>query len=56
MHTSRTPTPEAAAPEKRSRERGGALVALMVAVAGVATVAWVFALVILADWLISGIF
>ena len=31
MHTSRTLTPEAAALEKRSRGRGDALVALMVA-------------------------
>jgi hypothetical protein len=52
MHTSRTPAPEATAAEKRSRGSGGALVALMVAVARVATAAWVVALVVLAGWLV----
>ena len=56
MHTSRTPTPEAAALEKCSRGPGDALVALMVAVLRVTTAAWVCALVVLAGWLISGIF
>ena len=57
MDTSRTPTtPEATAAEKRSRGPDGALVALMVAVARIATAAWAFALVVLAGWLISRIF
>jgi hypothetical protein len=55
MRTSRTPTPEADASEKRPRGQFGALVALMLAVAGVTTAAWVFALVVLAGWLISGV-
>jgi hypothetical protein len=55
MHTSRTPTPEAAALEKRPGP-GDALVALMVAVMRVTTAAWVCALVVLAGWLISRIF
>jgi len=56
MHTSRTPTPKAAALEKRSRGPGDALVALMVAVLRVTTAAWVCALVVLAGWLISRTF
>jgi hypothetical protein len=56
MHTSRTLTPEAAALEKRPRGRGDALVGLMLAVARVATAAWVFALIVLAGWLIFRIF
>jgi hypothetical protein len=56
MHTSRTPAPEAAALEMRSREPGDALIALMVAVMRVTTAAWVCALVVLAGWLISPIF
>jgi len=50
------PPPEVADREERSRGPGGALVALMVAVARVATAAWAFALVVLAGWLISRIF
>jgi len=55
MHTSRTPTPDAAAPEKRSRRPGDAPVALMVAVARVTTAAWIFALVVLAGWLMASL-
>ena len=56
MHTSRTPAPEPAALEMRSRGPGDALIALMVAVMRVTTAAWVCALVVLAGWLISPIF
>src|SRR5918998_2691518 len=51
MSTSKStsiPTPEAAAPQKRSRGSITALVALMGVVVAVATVAWVCALVVLA--------
>ena len=55
MHTTdRTPTPEA--PEHGSRDPGRTPVALMIAVAGVTTIAWIVALVVLAGGLISGVF
>jgi hypothetical protein len=54
MHTTdRTATSEAA-PEARSLEPGP--VALMLAVAGVATLVWIAALVVLAGWLIADLF
>jgi hypothetical protein len=54
MHTTdRTSTSEAAS-GARSREPGP--VALMIAVAGVATLVWIAALVVLAGWLIADLF
>ena len=56
MHmTDRTSTSEAA-PEARSRDTGRGPVALMIAVAGVTTFAWIAALVVLAGWLIADLF
>jgi len=52
--TDRISTPEAA-PEARPREAGRPLIALMIAVAGLTTAAWAFALVVLAGWLIAGV-
>jgi hypothetical protein len=49
MHTTDRTSNSEVAPEARSR---GA-VALMIAVAGVATLIWVAALVVLAGWLIA---
>jgi hypothetical protein len=56
MHTTdRTSTSEAA-PGARSRELGRGPLALMIAVAGVTTLAWIAALVVLTGWLIAGLF
>lgn len=56
MHTTdRTSTSEAA-PEARSREPGRGPAALMIAVAGVTTLVWIAALVVLAGWLIADLF
>jgi len=52
--TDRISTPEAA-PEERPREADRPLIALMIAVAGLTTAAWAFALVVLAGWLIAGV-
>jgi hypothetical protein len=56
MHTTdRISAPEDS-PEARSRERGRALVPIMVAVAGVTTFTWIVALVVLAGWLLADLF
>ena len=56
MHTTdRTSTSEAG-PEARSREPGRGPLALMIAVAGVTTFAWITALVVLAGWLVADLF
>lgn len=52
--TDRISTPKAR--EHGSRGLGRAPIALMIAIAGVTTAAWIFGLVVLAGWLISGIF
>jgi hypothetical protein len=52
--TDRSSTPEAA-PEAHSREPGRALVPLMIAVAGVTTLVWIAALVVLAGWLLAAL-
>ena len=53
--TDRISTPDAT-PEKRSRGAGRALITLMIAVAGLTTAAWTFALLVLAGWLIVDLF
>jgi hypothetical protein len=53
MHTTdRTSTSEAA-PEAGSRELGRGPLALMITVAGVTTLVWIAALVVLAGWLVA---
>ena len=55
MHTTdRIPTPDAA-PEACSREPGHALIPPMIAVAGVTTLVWIAALVVLAGWLLAAL-
>ena len=56
MHTTDRTSASEAAPEPRSREPGRGPVALMIAVAGVTTLAWIAALVVLAVWLIADLF
>jgi len=56
MHTTDRTSASEAAPEARSREPGRGPVALMIAVAGVTTLAWIAALVVLAVWLIADLF
>jgi hypothetical protein len=56
MHTTDPNATPEATPEKRSRELGRPLIALMIAVAGLTTSAWVVALVVLAGWLSFRIF
>jgi hypothetical protein len=53
MTIDRISTPEA--PELSSREPGTAAAALMLAILGVTTAVWIFGLVVLAGWHISGI-
>jgi hypothetical protein len=58
MHDTSMPTIDristAEPPEHASREFGPAATALMIAIVGVTTAVWIFGLVVLAGWLLSG--